>query len=201
MPIKELKSRDEIRACIIEAARSLIEKNGAEGLSMRAIAARVGMPTMTLYGYFSNKSAIVRGLWSFAFDPLFAEMRQAEGNNSSDPVTRLSHVAHVYVGYWLRHPDRYRLMFMVEDPREDGAANWFIDETDVIPSYLRFGPLIAAARGKPNLDCRVDAEALICALTGIVHMAVTVSQYPWSKPGAYVDKILLAFTDDRASRP
>ncbi|WP_439569342.1 TetR/AcrR family transcriptional regulator [Sphingopyxis sp.] len=185
-------SREDMRERIIDVARTLFEDKGVAGISMRAIASRVGIPTMTLYGYFPSKTAIIRGLWSFAFAPMFAAMRQAE-DEIADPVARLNRVAHIYVDYWIRHPDRYRMVFMVEDRREDGEVNWFVDETDVPASYLRFGPMIAAARGTPDADCRVEAEALICALTGIAHMAITVSEFPWSRPAAYVDRILVAF--------
>ena len=158
---------------------------------MRGIAARAAMPTMTLYGYFPTKTAIMRGLWTLAFDPLFAEMEAAE-KRAALPAERLRAVACAYVDYWLRHPDRYRMVHMVED-RRDGEPDWFIDESDVIPSHLRITPLIAGARGKPESECTIDAEALICALTGIVHMAITVSEYSWSPPADYVDRILPAF--------
>lgn len=186
-------SRDAMRERILGVARALFDEKGVEGMSMRAIASRVGIPTMTLYGYFANKTAIVRGLWSFAFDPVFAEMRNAE-DRIADPAERLRRVAHIYVDYWIRHPDRYRMVFMVEDRREGSDPNWFIDETEVATSYMRFGPMIAAARGTPDEKCTIEAGALICALTGVAHMMITVSEFPWVQPADYVDRILPAFT-------
>ncbi|MBO9694584.1 MAG: hypothetical protein J7499_00125 [Sphingopyxis sp.] len=59
---------------------------------------------------------------------------------------------------------------------------------------MRFGLMIAAARGTPEVNCKVDAEALICALTGVAHMEITVSEYPWAKPADYVDTLLATFT-------
>lgn len=182
-----------MRRRIIDAAKALFEEKGLPGVSMRRIASAVGIPTMTLYGYFPSKTAIVRGLWSHAFQPVFEAMREAEAM-IDDPQSRLAQVARIYVDYWIIHPDRYRMVFLVEDRLEAGDPNWFIDETDVTSSYMRFGPLIAAARGTPSEDCRIEAEALICALTGIAHMEITVSEYPWAGPQAYVDNILRAFT-------
>lgn len=181
-----------MRERIIAAAKGLFDEKGLAGISMRRIAALVGIPTMTLYGYFPSKTAIIRGLWSFAFDPVFAAMRQAEGE-VGDPVVRLARVAKLYVDYWLAYPDRYRMVFLVEDRREGGDPNWFIDETDVTQSYMRLGPLIAEARGTPDADCTIEAEALICALTGIAHMKITVSEYPWSDANIYIDRLLRAF--------
>ncbi len=181
--------RHQTRQQIVAVARELYDEKGAQGLSMRLIAKRVGLPTMTLYGYFPNKTAIVRALWSMAFDPLFAAMRKAE-RAEADPAQRLRLVANSIVDYWLEHPDLYRLVFLVEDRRERGDPNWFISETDVVASYMRMAPLIAEARGTPHVDCTAAAEALNCALTGIAHMKITVSEYPWAPSSNYVDLIL-----------
>jgi AcrR family transcriptional regulator len=177
------------RARVLEAARALFEEKGAAGLSMRAIAARAGMPTMTVYGYFPGKTAIIRALWSLAFGPLFEAMTAAEAK-APHARGRLDAAARAYVDYWLAHADRYRMVFLVEDRRERADDGWFIDQTDVVASYMRFGPLIANARGEPGADRTAEAEALICALTGVAHMAITVSEYPWRAPAAYVDLLV-----------
>ena len=72
--------RHRTRDRIVAAARELYEEKGIQGLSMRMIASRVGLPTMTLYGYFPSKMAIVRALWSMAFDPLLFAMRAGGGS-------------------------------------------------------------------------------------------------------------------------
>ncbi|MBL8555893.1 MAG: TetR/AcrR family transcriptional regulator [Phenylobacterium sp.] len=184
--------QEAARARILEAARTLFQTGGVAALSVRAIAARAGMPVMTLYGYFPGKTAIVRALWSEAFEPLFAELDAAEAAEA-DPKLRLRRVAQALVDYWLRFPDRYRMVFLIEDRREGDGDRWFIEETDVVSGYVRFGPLIAAARGTPEADCAREGEALLCGLTGIVHMLVTVSEYPWSGGDTYVDALLRAF--------
>lgn len=173
-------------------AKALFEEKGVGGLSMRAIAARSGIPTMTLYGYFPSKTAIVRKLWTLAFEPLFAEMLRAERSHP-EAGNQLRAVCLAYVDYWLRHPDHYRMVFLIEDRRDDETSRWYIEETDVIASYMRLAALIARASGKVEAECVADAEALICALNGIAHMAITVSEYRWRGPVDYIDRILPAF--------
>lgn len=182
------KDAASLQSAILVAATSLVEEKGIAGLSMRAIAARASMPTMTLYSYFPSKTAIVRALWAIAFDPLFSEMRAAEVEEKN-AKSRLRAVARTYVDYWLRFPDRYRMVFLLEDTRDNVEDRMFIDQSDVVPSYLRFAPLIADAL-ETSLDCRMEAEALICALTGIAHMAITVSEYGWAPSSNYVDLIV-----------
>jgi AcrR family transcriptional regulator len=180
------------RARILEAARSLFEDGGAAALSIRAIAARAGMPAMSIYGAFPSKTAIVRGLWSQAFAPLFEALEAVEAAET-DPKARLRQVAQTLVDYWLRFPDRYRIVFLIEDRRERADDKWFIEETDVVAGYSRFAPLIAAARADPEGDYTREGEALLCGLTGIVHMLVTVSEYPWASSETYVELIVRAF--------
>lgn len=186
---RRAQRREEGQARILEAARALFDASGVEGLSIRAIAARAGMPAMTLYSYFPSKTAIIRALWAEAFAPLLAEMEAAEAAET-DPKARLLAVAQALVGYWLAHPDRYRIVFLIEDRRETEADPWFIDETDVVPAYMRFAPLIAAARGDPAGDYLREGEALVCALTGVVHLLVTVSEYRWADAREYVALIV-----------
>jgi AcrR family transcriptional regulator len=182
---------EENRARILQAARALFNKGGVAGLSIRAIATRAGMPAMTLYTYFPNKTAIVRALWSEAFAPMFKELDAIEAREKN-PKERLRKVAQGLVDYWLRHPDRYRIVFLIEDKRDE-ADSWYIEETDVVPAYLRFAPLIAAARGNPKGDYTREGEALICSLTGIVHMLVTVSEYSWAESDTYVDVVVRSY--------
>ena len=48
-------SRDEIA----EAALAVLDRDGLESLTMRRLAAEVGIPTATLYGYFRDKDELV----------------------------------------------------------------------------------------------------------------------------------------------
>lgn len=109
--------QEEVRARVLAAARDLFAAEGVAGLSIRAIAARAGMPTMTLYSYFPGKMGIIRALWSEAFAPLFVELDAVEAAEK-EPRARLRKVAQTMVDYWQRYPERYRIVFFIEDRRE-----------------------------------------------------------------------------------
>lgn len=194
--------QQERRARILEAARELFEADGVVGLSVRAIAKRAGMPVMTLYTYFPSKMAIVRALWSQAFAPLFVELDAAEASET-EPRARLSKVARTFVDYWVRFPDRYKVIFLVEDHREREDDKWFIEETEIVSELRRFVRLIAAVRDHPgDKDDQIrEGEALVCGLIGISHLLVGMPEYPWSNSDAYVDLILRAFVEPAAERP
>ena len=44
---------------IVAAAAELLEERGVEGVTMRRVAERLGVGTMTLYGYFADKDALL----------------------------------------------------------------------------------------------------------------------------------------------
>jgi len=190
------KTRDqrqgEGRARILDAARELFVSGGVAGLSVRAIAARAGMPPMTLYGYFPHKTAILRALWSDALAPLYDEMAAAE-KAERNPKKRLHRVAQTMVDYWLEHPDRFRIVFLTEDRREGEGDKWYIEETGQASTISRFAPLIAEARGDPDGDYLRESEALLCAISGVAHMLIMLSEYPWTKSKAYVDLLVRGF--------
>lgn len=186
-------SPDDVRAKILDAAKTLFLEQGLEALTMRGIAKAAGMATMTLYGYFPNKVAIVRGVWSLAFTPLFEALERVAASHAS-PIARLEAVSIAYAAYWIDNPDLYRVVFMIEDRRASGDQGWFVDQPDVSPGYQRFAEHIFAVTGEDEATCRAKAEALICALNGIAHMAVTVSEYPWAPPQTYVRLLLKAVT-------
>ncbi|MQY06679.1 TetR/AcrR family transcriptional regulator [Actinomadura macrotermitis] len=53
------------RARIVQAAVDLIERSGVEALSMRAVAAEVGVAVMSLYNHVPNKAALLEGVAAY----------------------------------------------------------------------------------------------------------------------------------------
>jgi AcrR family transcriptional regulator len=192
MRVTREERQAERRARILEAARELFEAEGVAGLGVRAIARRAGMPAMTLYSYFPGKMGLIRALWSQAFAPLFGELDAAEAAET-EPKARLRRVALTFVDYWQRHPDRYKVVFLIEDRRESEDEKWFIEEDEVVPELLRFVRLIGAAKGNEGGDHLREGEALLCSLIGITHLLVGVKEYRWAQSEVYVDLILRAF--------
>ena len=50
----------DTETAILVAARDLLAEGGLDALSMRAVAARVGISATAIYNYFTNKQALVR---------------------------------------------------------------------------------------------------------------------------------------------
>jgi len=87
------------RAQIVSAAVELMDSQGIAELSMRKLAAGIGIPPMTLYGHVATKDDVLE----YALDGVFAEAlatkRTADGWRDS-----LDAIAHSTFDAFLRHP-------------------------------------------------------------------------------------------------
>ncbi len=114
---------EELRRAFLQAAATLFADGGLEGVSMRAVAAAVGVSPMTPYRYFADKAELLTGLWDQAAVAVWARIREATA-----PVTggraRLRALVDAFLGYWEEHPDQYRLVYMTERTtrREDRST-------------------------------------------------------------------------------
>ncbi len=72
----ETAERRTSREAIIDAGLRLVDSHGAAGLSMRRVADEVGVPVMTLYGFFRTKRELVEAVSEHAFAGLFKSERR-----------------------------------------------------------------------------------------------------------------------------
>lgn len=102
---------EEFRARLCDAAEAVFARHGLEGVSMRQIAAEMGISAMTPYGYFKDKDEVLAAVRTRAFDRFAAALE--------DAAARQGDAAEAYVNFALTHPDAYRLMFDVTQPDTD----------------------------------------------------------------------------------
>jgi AcrR family transcriptional regulator len=85
---------------IVEAARDLVEHEGAAALTMRALAARVGVQAPSLYKHLPGKDELEARVVDAALGELGATLERAEG---------LEEIARAYRRFALARPHLYRL--------------------------------------------------------------------------------------------
>jgi AcrR family transcriptional regulator len=125
---------------IVQAARTLLEEEGVEGLSMRRIAARLGIQAPSIYKHLPDKQALVNALVSEGFEEAAAAFAAAL-ENADDPLGALGAA---YRGFAHRHPHLYRLMTERELDRanltpgaEERAAGFLFDVLGGDPDLAR----------------------------------------------------------------
>lgn len=182
----------EVRSRVTEIAASLFRDEGIAALSMRRIAREAGVSVMGLYDYFQSKNEIIRSMWESFFSRCFDRVDTAVADCAGKPRQRLEAACAAYTGYWLDHPDQYRAVFMIED-RVESQERYYVETSNILERYAVFRRLLDELSGVPDGGSegpRARSVALICALNGICHMLVTVSEHTWPPPAQLLEQVL-----------
>jgi AcrR family transcriptional regulator len=132
--------REATRAEILEAAWALVREQGLGGLTLRDVAATIGMRPPSLYWYFDSKHAI--------YDAMFAE-----GNRKllelmdlqdwpTEPRALLRRLAAGFVEFSVEDPARAQLLFQRPIPGFEPSADSYALAVEVLE---RGRSLLAAA--------------------------------------------------------
>lgn len=133
----------EVRDQLCEAALRRYAEHGAEGLTMRTLAADVGCSPMKAYRYFRDKDALMAAMRARAFNS-FSEALETAAAGQGDARERSTAVGDAYVAYALANREAYRLMF---DTAPEGAQ--------------AADPDLAAARARADRSMSGYVEAMI----------------------------------------
>ena len=106
---RRAERRESTQAEILDAAWELARANGLAGLSLRDVAASIGMRPPSLYWYFNSKHAIYDAMFAQGNRQLLA--RLAEQQWPTDPRAILRLCARVFVEFSAEDVERYQLLF------------------------------------------------------------------------------------------
>lgn len=101
-----MSTRDKI----LGAARKAFDREGLDGLSLRDIAARVGITPMAIYRHFDGKDALVDALVLDAlgeWSATVAALPQGEG------LAQLERMSDAFLDFALERPRRFEAAFLV----------------------------------------------------------------------------------------
>ncbi len=202
---------EDFRARLCDAAEHMFAERGPEAVTIRELAAAVGVSPMTPYRYFKDKDAILAAVRARAFDRHADLLEAAYAAHADDPAARPAALAQAYVQFALDHPEAYKLMFDVHQPsagdypdlvragersrrtmslqmetQEEGHGTVPKAEADFIAHMYwaaLHGPLMLHMSGMlPN---KISPSALIGALVSNLDMALRGAARPhWSKPAS-----------------
>lgn len=94
---------DSRRALMLDAARSVFERLGIEGASIREIARQAGYTPGAIYSYFDNKEAIYGALLAESLERLNAAVDVA-GEAAMRPAELLDAKASAWFGFYAANP-------------------------------------------------------------------------------------------------
>jgi AcrR family transcriptional regulator len=127
---RRAERREATRAEILEAAWELARDHGLAGLSLRDIAARIGMRPPSLYWYFESKHAI--------YDAMFAEgnlellRRMAAEDWPDEPRALMRRLARIFVEFSSEDAARSQLLFQRTIPDFEPSAESYALAVEVL---------------------------------------------------------------------
>lgn len=95
---------------ILAAARKAFDRKGLEGLSLREIAANVGITPMAIYRHFASKEALIDALVLDALDEWSA---RAKALPPVEGLAKLEQLAEAFLDFALREPRRFEAAFLL----------------------------------------------------------------------------------------
>jgi AcrR family transcriptional regulator len=105
----------DFRERLCEAAERLFAERGPDAVTMRQLAAELGVSPMTPYRYFEDKEDILAAVRANAFNR-FSESLETARAKASDARAKGRAVGEAYVTFALEHPHSYKLMFDLNQP-------------------------------------------------------------------------------------
>ncbi|SFP23143.1 DNA-binding transcriptional regulator, AcrR family [Actinomadura madurae] len=152
-------AKTRTRRHIIEVAAGILEREGAQAVSTRSVAAAAGIRAASLYQHFGDKDGLLSALAVHAFDLYLAEKHTLA--HTDDPVHDMRRGWDMHVDFGLRHPAFYLLMFGTDRPgRRPPAA----DKANEL--LLRFLDRVAAA-GRLRVPAALAAHLSLAAVSGV----------------------------------
>jgi AcrR family transcriptional regulator len=105
----------DFRERLCEAAERLFAERGPDAVTMRQLAAELGVSPMTPYRYFHDKDEILATIRTSGFNR-FAEALETARDAAEGARAKGKAVGEAYVTFALEHPHSYKLMFDLNQP-------------------------------------------------------------------------------------
>jgi AcrR family transcriptional regulator len=183
VPDAEARARLE-REAIVEAARQMIVADGLDALSLRRLAARLGVTAPALYAHVADKQDLLRAVADREFDALVARFVAVE---AAGPIERIRAHGRAYVAHARAHPELFATMFLFPpriEPLDAPAAE--------LPGATR---AFAAAAIDAGLLHAEDPLLVALALWAGAHGVAQVLQLGFALPDGFAEALADEVTD------
>jgi AcrR family transcriptional regulator len=108
----------DLRNALLESARAIMENQGLESLSLRAVARGAGVSHAAPYRHFPNHEALLAELATEGFNELRAELASSSSSPGHES-DRIANIGAAYMRFVARKPALASLMFGPQLPNRD----------------------------------------------------------------------------------
>jgi AcrR family transcriptional regulator len=149
---------------ILKATVQVLVRVGKEKLTTTRVAARAGVSVGTLYQYFPNKSALLRGTLRLHIEEILAEVNGVCIAQRGQPVEQMAEaLAIAFLAVKMRDPKKSRALYAVSSDMEGAkvTAVAHVQVNDAIVDLLRSAPETLTT------DLRLMATVLQSTISGV----------------------------------
>lgn len=167
---RSVHSPEELRQLILDASRTIVERNGISGLSAREIARMIGYSPGTLYNIFENLDDVLLTLQVQLLARTVDHLKRVPlGTNGEENVDALTHA---YIDFALANRRMWNLLFAHSVPSPSTVPPPFHEHLINLAEIFRKGlaPL-APPEALEGLD--TTARALFASVHGIAAVAAS----------------------------
>lgn len=168
---------------ITDIARTHLAREGASGLSLRAVAREMGMVSSAIHRYFPTKDDLLTALIIDGYTAL-GDAAENSQTGVEDPAGRWLALCHAVRDFALARPHEYALLYGSPVPGYRAPADTVVPAARTI---LVFGRLMADARPTPpplapDVPAVIgpDVEAVRSVMPGTSDDAVTRALTAWT---------------------
>jgi AcrR family transcriptional regulator len=169
--------RDEILAA---AERILIETNDQAALSIRAIAAAVGVTPPSIYLHFADRNDLVFAVCERHAKQLELAMAEA-AEGIAEPWERIRRRGRAYLRWGLDNPEHYRILMT---SRPDQTPERLLDErlkdtAGLVPAAEDVAAAVEAGQLAAGRDPVEIIELLWMMIHGMVSLLISKPEFPF----------------------
>jgi AcrR family transcriptional regulator len=178
---RRAREKEELRQEILVAARELFVKEGFANVSMRRIAEKIEYSPTTIYLYFEDKYDLLDCIVEERLQELSNQLEQLHSEAPRDPIESLRVGLRKYVGYWLAHPQDFRVAYMTDLRELDPERPW---RCQVVARALFEGLFDSVRRCMDagmleTSDISLASQSIWAAVFGIISLLVMKPHFPW----------------------
>jgi AcrR family transcriptional regulator len=159
-----------LREALLRAAEAALEARGASMLSLRELSRVVGVSHTSPRRHFADKQALLDALARTGFQRLDATLARVAKGRRRNFSAQLTRAAQAYVGFALKHPALWALMF--EAKHRAGAPHDLLEASDAAFSHI---PAILKAGQSAGEIVEGDPARLSLTLSAALQGLVTIS--------------------------
>lgn len=154
----------DLRRALVDAARRLLEAEGAAAMSLRAVAREAGVSPAAPYHHFKDKGELMSAVASEGWALLSSTMLQASKDNPDDDLATTI----AYITFALSRSALYRVMF---DSAREHESLPFVDVAEKDTPYARVRETLTSTRKDASIvDIELGIAASWCATHGLAEM-------------------------------